>query len=202
MSREELVQRYQTALTKREIKTDEGLQAAAIIAAQAAQEGVTCALAGGVAMHIYGYARATEDVDVLASGLIALPAKQQLTFGGASHLVQVGAQTVTVDVIVRSDFFRSFYEAALRDAQPLPNGLRIVTPEWLVILKFLAKRSKDVLDLLWLLREPGLVDRTRIRQLLESVLGQTGAQVALAGLETYYVQAAVMAAGDENGQPT
>lgn len=58
------------------------------------------------------------------------------------------------------------------------------------MLKFLAKRSKDVLDLLWLLREPGLLDRTRIRQLLASVLGQTGAQLALAGLETYYVQTA------------
>ena len=70
----------------------------------------------------------------------------------------------------------------------------------MVILKFLSGRGEDIIDLLWLLREPGLVDRGKIAQLLEQVMGRTGAEVALRGLENFYVQAEIMRAGDENGE--
>ena len=86
-------------------------------------------------------------------------------------------------MIVRDDLFREFYDAALRDAYLTGDGWRIVAPEWTVILKFLARRSKDILDLLWMLRAPGLVNRNRVTQVLEQVMGKTGDQVALAGLE-------------------
>lgn len=201
MSQEELINRYRNALAKRDLTTQEGLQAATIIARQAQEEGIACALAGGVAMHIYGYVRATQDVDLLASQTVALPSEEKLSFGGLSYLVEVGALRVRVDVIVRDDFFRNFYEAALRDAQTMPSGLRIITPEWMVILKYLSGRSKDHLDLLWLLRESGLVDRQLVALLLEQVMGVMGAQAVLRGLEPFYVQAEVMRAGDENGKP-
>lgn len=201
MNEEELDRRFRAALARQEVRTSEGLEAAAIIARQAEKEGIACALAGGIAMHIYGYQRATEDVDLLASKTLGLPSEQKLSFGGESYLIQVGERKITVDVIVRDDFFRDFYEAALRDAPTMPDGLRLIIPEWMVILKFLARRSKDLLDLLWMLREPGLVNRNRVTKLLEGVLGESGAQAALRGLEHYYVQAEVMRAGDENGRP-
>lgn len=200
MSQEELISRYKSAIAKRDVTTEEGLKAAAIISEQAEKEGVECALAGGIAMRIFGYLRATEDVDMIASGALDLPSENTLPFGGQSYEVQVGERKITVDLIVRNDFFRDFYEAALRGAQTLPNGWRIITPEWMVILKYLAGRSKDILDLLWLLKEPGLVDRKKVSQSLEQVMGKTGAEVALRGLENFYVQAEVMRAGDENGE--
>ncbi|MBP6824105.1 MAG: hypothetical protein KA368_21335 [Acidobacteria bacterium] len=153
-----------------------------------------------MAMHVFGYKRATKDVDLLASDILARPSNEPLSFGGESYLVQVGERTITVDVIVRDDFFRNFYEAALQDAEPMPSGLRVVTPAWMVILKYLSGRSKDILDLLWMLREPGLIDRAQVAQLLKQVMGESGAQVALRGLEPYYLQAEVMRGGDENGR--
>jgi hypothetical protein len=200
MSQEELINRYKSAIAKRDLTTEDGLKAAAIISAQAEKEGVECALAGGIAMHIFGYIRATQDVDMIASGKLNLPCEETLSIGGESYSVRVGEREVMVDVIVRDDFFHDFYQAALRDAQTLPNGWRIITPEWMVILKFLAGRGKDILDLLWLLKEPGLVDRGKVARLLEQVMGKTGAEVALRGLENFYVQAEVMRAGDEKGE--
>lgn len=200
MSEEEFRKRYSAVARRRDITTEEGLQAARIIFEQAAKEGTPCALAGGIAMHIYGYLRATHDVDLFASKILDLPYEEKLSFGGVSHLIQVGERKIIVDVIVRDDFFRDFYEAALRDAYLTSDGWRVISPEWMVIVKFLAGRSKDILDLLWMLREPGLVNRDRVTQLLEQVMGKTGGQAALRGLEHYYVEAEVMRAGDENGR--
>jgi hypothetical protein len=200
MSKEELDKLYDAAMAKQTVSTEEGVKAAKIIFEQAENEEIECALAGGIAMHIFGYQRATHDVDLLASKELNRPSEQKLSFGGETYSVQVGERNITVDVIVRDDFFRSFYEAALRDAGTTRDGLRIITPEWMVILKFLARRGKDILDLLWLLKKPGLVDRDKVTRLLEQVAGETGAQIALAGLETYYVQADVMRSGDENGK--
>lgn len=200
MSEEELRNRQKLALQKKNISTEEGLMVAEIIFKQAQKEGVVCALAGGIAMHLYGYNRATHDVDFLAQKALDLPHDEKLSFGGLSYSIQVGDRKIIADVIVRDDFFRDYYEAALRDARQTEEGWRIITPEWLAILKYLARRSKDILDLLWLLREPGLVDRNKVRKLLEQILGKLGAESALPGLEAYYVQAEIMRSGDENGR--
>ena len=175
-------------------------EAAAIVARQAEKEGIACALAGGIAMHVYGYGRATEDVDLLASGTPYWTSEQKLSFGGERYLIEVGERKIPVDVIVRNDFYRDFYDAALRDAPRMSEDLRIILPEWMVILNYLTRRSKDILDLLWMLREPGLVDRNRVLKLLEVVVGEVGARAVLPGLEYYYVMAAVMRGGDENGR--
>ncbi len=200
MSEEELRKRQALALQKKNITTEEGLMVAEIIFEQAEKEGIVCALAGGIAMHLYGYNRATHDVDFLAQKTLDLPAEEKLPFGGLSYSIEVGAKKIIADVIVRDDFFRDYYDAALRDARITEEGWPILTPEWLVILKYLARRSKDILDLLWLLREPGLVDRGKVKQLLEEILGKLGAESALPGLEHYYLQADIMRAGDENGR--
>lgn len=200
MSEEELEKLFKAALARQQVGTLEGVKAAEIISRQAKAEGIECAIAGGIAMHLYGYHRATENVDLLASKPLSLSSEQQLSFGGDRHSIQVGEKNIPVQLIVRSDVFRVLYEAALRDAVTIAEDRRVIIPEWMVILKFLARRSKDILDLLWMLKEPGLVNRDRVLQLLEQVLGETAAHSALRGLEIYYIQAEVMRGGDENGR--
>ncbi len=46
----------------------------------------------------------------------------------------------------------------------MPNGLPIVTAEWLVILKYIAGRFKDQEDAVYLLKQKGLVNRRLIRK--------------------------------------
>ena len=200
MSEEELRKIEAAVRKKSTISNEEGLAAAEIIFKQAEKEGVVCALAGGIAMHLYGYGRATHDVDLLANKDLSLPYEEKLSFGGLSHHVQVGAKKIIVDVIVRDDLYRNFYDAALREARRNEDGWLILNPEWMVVLKFMAARSKDILDLLWMLREPGLVDRDKVQQCFEQVLGELGAQAALRGLERYYLEAEIMRGGDENGR--
>ena len=182
------------------LATDEALNAAREIIAALDREAIAWALAGGVAMHLYGYARATQDVDLLAERLPNLASSQRLSFGGESYTVTVGDKTVPVDVIVRDDFFRSFYEAALRDAFTSAEGWRVLTPEWLAILKFQAGRSKDQLDLLWLLSRPGLVERHLMLQHLTEILGEAGAQMALRGITDFFQRADAMQASDRENQ--
>ncbi len=178
------------------LATDEALNAAREIIAALDREQIAWALAGGVAMHLYGYARATQNVDLLAERLPALASSHRLSFGGESYTVTVGDKTVPVDVIVRDDFFRSFYEAALRDAFTSEDGWRVLTPEWLAILKYQAGRSKDQLDLLWLLSRPSLVDRSLMTEHLTEILGAAGAQMALRGLTDFFQRADAMQASD------
>ena len=200
MTGDEFQKKYAAVVPGRDITTDEGLKAAAIIVEQAAKEGVEYAIAGGIAMHIFGYLRATHDVDLLASKMLDLPYEEKLSFGGVSHHIPVGERKIIVDVIVRDDLYRNYYEAALRDAYWTKDGWRVVSPEWMVILKYMAARSKDLLDLLWMLRQPGLVNRDKVAKLFEEILGELGADAALKGLGQYYVQAEIMKSGDENGR--
>jgi hypothetical protein len=179
------------------LATEEALAAARVVIAELEREQIAWALAGGVAMHLYGFARATQDVDMLAARLPQLKPKQPLSFGGQSYAVQAGEKEVLVDVIVRDDFFRNLYEAALRDAYEGENGWRVLTPEWLAILKFQSGRSKDQIDLLWLLSRPTLVDRELLHAHLTEIMGEAGAEFALRGLQDFYQRADAMRASDQ-----
>jgi hypothetical protein len=177
------------------ISTEVGLQAARVMIEQAHAAGVTCALAGGIAMHLYGFTRATKDVDMLAARLLDLPAQRQLSFGGASYRVELPQRTVTVDWIVRDDEQQDVYEAALADARVSREGLPLVTPEWMVLLKKLADRGKDHLDLLWLLRADRLVDRAVVERLARKVFGKY-AYLLLQDLGAVYLEADLLKAKD------
>ncbi len=181
------------------ISTEVGLAAAREIAKVAEKEGVDFALAGGIAMHLYGFTRATTDVDMIASDLLDLDAMLDLSFGGERYPVKVGDRIINVDWIVRDDDAADAYEAALADAEMSDVGLPIVTPEWLVILKKLADRGKDYLDLLWLLRQEGLVDRGKVAQLLRSLFGR-GAYWPIQDMESLYLEADLMKAKDERDE--
>jgi hypothetical protein len=176
-----LVERITQGAAQPMISTDTGIEAAQQVGRLAEQEEIAWALAGGLAMHLYGSPRLTKDVDIIASQNLSLTPEHQLSFGGSNYTLQVGRYAVPIDWIVRNDGYQKFYRAALQDAIRLPNGLRIVTPEWLVILKFNAGRQKDLDDIVFLLREKTLVARPIIKQKVIATAGEDAWLTMLAG---------------------
>lgn len=58
----------------------------------------------------------------------------------------------------------------LKEAINLPNGLRVVTPEWLTVLKYNAGHQKILEDIVLLLKQKKLRDRPSVKQkVIESV---------------------------------
>lgn len=191
MSKEEiraLLQRN-TAPEKQSISTEEGLAVARTASQEARAKGIVCALAGGLAMHLYGFTRATMGVDMIADQSLNWAVKDKLSFGGETYSASTGNRVIDLDWILRDDFFRDFYEAALRDAVEAEEHLLVIAPEWMVILKYVAGRGKDQIDLLWLLQQPGLVNRDEVRKLMRATMGEKAAALPLRELERYFQQA-------------
>ena len=138
-------------------------------------------MAGGLARYIYGSPRMTKDVDIIASNHLSLTPDHPLGFGGSSYTLQVGKYAVPIDWIVRNDGFQKYHRAALKDAIRLPNGLRVVTPEWLVILKFKAGRQKDLDDIVFLLKQEKIVDRPTVKQKVIALGGEDAWMMMMAG---------------------
>jgi hypothetical protein len=176
-----LVERILQGVAQPMIATDTGIEAAQQVGKLAEQEEIAWAVAGGLAMHLYGSPRLTKNVDIIASNHLSLTPEHPLSFGGCNFTLQVGKYSVPIDWIVRSDGYQKFYRAALQDAIRLPNGLRIVTPEWLVILKYNAGRQKDLDDIVFLLREKTLVDRPTVKQKVVATAGADAWLTMMAG---------------------
>jgi len=160
---------------KDSLPTEIGIAAAEFAAKTADKNGIACALAGGIAMHIYGFTRATTDVDMLAQAVLPLECVEKLSFGGESYNIEVQNRTVSVDVIVRNDELAKIYETALSQRNETDIGINIISPEWLVVLKYFSARAKDKIDLIWLLQEDGLVDRKLIESNLIDAVGSQSA---------------------------
>ena len=122
-------------------------------------------------MQLFGFTRATKDVDIVASKLLDRESVDELAFGGQIYILPIGGVAVEVDWIVRADDKKVVYEAALSNAEMTEHGFPIITPEWMVILKYLAGRGKDQIDLMWLLQEPELVNRERVIAIVEELMG-------------------------------
>jgi len=135
-------------------------------------EGIRAAVAGGFAMQVYGSPRLTGDVDFLAEALPAsaepLTSIRSLVFGGQRYVAPDG---VEIDLIVRADHQKALYEAALDLSVVTEDGLPLLAPEYLAVIKFAAGRPKDEDDLLWLLQAEGLVDREKALSIAEEHLG-------------------------------
>lgn len=168
------------------IATEAGVRAVKKYAALAKKNDITFALVGGIAMHFYGSPRLTKDVDVIASGLLPIDSERRLGFGGARYRVAIGKLDIPVDWIVRNDQARTFYEKALEEAYLLPNGLPIVTPEWLVVLKYIAGRFRDQQDAVFLLKQKKLTDRKLIRKKIVDSAGGAAWAVFAVGLKGWY----------------
>ncbi len=173
MSEKELIEYIEQNLENSPmIDTETGIAALNQLAEIAEKERVEWALAGGIALHLYGNSRLTKDVDVVSDNFLSLEGRHRLTFGGISYEVKVGKKTVTVDWIVRADDYAEYYRQALKDAVKLPNGMKILSPEWLVILKSIAGRPKDRDDAVYLLKRKDTVDRDKVRENVIKVGGE------------------------------
>jgi len=190
---------YKSSSAKQSISTAEGLDVASKMVKKAQENKIDCALCGGLAMHVYGFTRATVDVDFIAADRLPLPATKKLQMGGEAYHLQSGERDIEVDWIIRDDDRKEVYEAALAGATSTEDGLPIITTEWMVILKYLAGRGKDQIDLLWLLREEGLVDRELVKQHINSLFGRY-AFWPLADMDNLFLEADVMKARDQNGE--
>ena len=168
------------------IATDAGVSALKKLASLAKKKNIDFALIGGIAMHFYNGLRLTKDVDVIASEVLPVEAERQLGFGGERYLVPVGKLKVPLDWIVRRDEAKIFYEKALQESYILPNGLKIITAEWMVILKYIAGRFKDQQDAVFLLKQKGLVSRKLIRKKIDQTLGRGGWAAFANGLKRWY----------------
>ena len=160
---------------KKSIPTEIGIEAAELVTGVANENNIAIALAGGIAMHIYGFTRATTDVDMLAQAVLPLDSLNELSFGGENYQITVSERTVSVDVIVRNDELAKIYQTALSQAKETDIGIKIISPEWLVVMKYFSARAKDKIDLIWLLQEEGLVDRKLIESNLVTAVGKESA---------------------------
>jgi hypothetical protein len=178
---QELVGRMLEHAAHPTLASDTGLEAAQKMGELANLEEIEWAVAGGMAMHLYGSPRLTKDVDIIASKQLSLTPQYQLSFGGSRYTLTIGKYEVQIDWIVRSDGFQKYYRAALKEAINLPNGLRVVTPEWLVILKFRAGRQKDLDDIVFLLKQEKMVDRPAVKQKVVETGGEDAWMMMVAG---------------------
>lgn len=94
----------------------------------------------------------------------------------------LGKYKVAVDWIVRNDGYAKYYRKALTEAVVFPNGIRLISPEWLVILKMFAGRQKDYDDAVFLLKEKDLVNRPKVK---ENIVRVTGEDAWLATLANF-----------------
>ena len=146
-------------------------QAIETVARIAAENGIDWALAGGLAMAIYGSDRTTKDIDIIADKLLPLENQGLLKQGGERYFIKTDKKKVAVDWIIRSDEFKQLFSEALSEAVKI-NDVPVLTPEWLVILKFIAGRFKDQEDAVFLLSRNGLVNRNTIK---ENIIKNAGA---------------------------
>lgn len=172
MSDSEIIERVEKNVEKPTISTDTGLEASIEIGKTAETENVNWALVGGIAMYLYGSPRLTKDVDIIATNNLSLKANGPLTFGGSNYTIEVGKYKVAVDWIVRNDGYAKYYRKALAEAIAMPKGYKLISPEWLLILKMFAGRQKDYDDIVFLLRQKDLVNRSKVKENIVEVSGE------------------------------
>ncbi|HEX9959956.1 MAG TPA: hypothetical protein VGB00_03430 [Pyrinomonadaceae bacterium] len=154
--------------------------------AQIAEEnGIDWALVGGLAMAIYGSDRTTKDIDIIANKLLPLENAGLLRQGGERYCIKTSKKTVAVDWIIRKDEFKQLFAEALSEAVKI-NDVPILTPEWLVILKFIAGRFKDQTDAVFLLSQKNLVNRNLIQKKIVKHFGLAAWGLAKHGYQRLY----------------
>lgn len=170
------------------IDTDSASQAIEKIAKLAEENGVNWALVGGLAMNLYGSDRLTKDIDVIADKLLPLPQNQivgKLKQGGERFNAETDKTVVSIDWIIRNDVFKSMFAQALKSAVKI-NNVPVLTPEWLVILKFIAGRFKDQEDAVFLLSRNNLVNRKLIKSHIIETAGEIAWELAKHGYQRWF----------------
>jgi hypothetical protein len=147
-------------------------------------------------MHLYGFTRATKDIDFVASSPLNSMSVKPLSFGGQSFNLELSGQKIEVDWIVRNDELADLYKIALADRIMLDDEFPAISPEWLVVIKHLAGRGKDHMDCVWLLRQDGLVDSDLMTAKIKLAMGKH-AFWAIKDLEGLMLEADLMKARNE-----
>jgi hypothetical protein len=130
---------------------------------------VVAMVIGGFAMQHYGSPRLTGDVDFVASARLGdLKPIGDLSFGGFKFKTRNGTPA---DWILRDDDYQSLYDEALDHAVRTKAGYAIVRPEYLGAMKFATQRSIDQEDLIFLLQQPRLVNRKKLRDIVYRLVG-------------------------------
>jgi hypothetical protein len=142
-------------------------EAARQVISLAARNHIRVALVGGLALQHYGSHRLTGDVDIVASApLPGVPKLKTLTFGGEGTRAPNG---VPVCVIRRRDAYHRLYRAALTHAVPL-HGFPTVPLEYIAAMKLVAGRSKDMVDLEFMISS-GRLNLGRARKIIHAYVG-------------------------------
>ena len=149
------------------------------------ENNIDWALAGGLAVVLYGSDRLTKDVDIIASKKLPLKNDGVLVQGGERYNIRTAKREVAVDWITRKDEAKRFYEEALKDAVMIQET-PILTPEWLVILKYIGGRFKDQEDGVFLLSKKGLVNRKKIKEMIIKIGSVETWAAFKSGLERWY----------------
>lgn len=160
-------------------------QAIQTVARIADENDANWALVGGLAMALYGSDRLTKDIDIIADKLLPLENEGKLRQGGERYLIKTDKKEVAIDWILRNDEFKKLFQAALKEAVEI-NGVSVLTPEWLVILKFIAGRFKDQEDAVFLLSRKDLVNRNLIKEKIVEHVGLTAWGLAKHGYQRWY----------------
>jgi len=164
---------------------ESAIEAIETVAGLAEENGVEWALVGGLAMAIYGSDRTTKDIDCIANRLLPLENQGLLKQGGERYIIKTSKKSVAVDWIIRKDEFKKLFQEALTSAVKI-NDVPILTPEWLVILKFIAGRFKDREDAVFLLSQKGLVNRGFIKKQIVKHFGLAAWGLAKHGYQRWF----------------
>lgn len=180
--------------------------AAAGVAAWLERSGVRGALIGGVAVAAIGRPRATRDVDVL----VWLPSSRDwpaavaqllpdltfrpggsLEFAHASRVLLLRHVATGIDVDVALGMLPVEEELVLR-ARLLPETgimLPLPRPEHLVVLKAVAGRPRDLVDIEGILETNSTLDRVYVRRVVGELAEALEAPELLAALEQIFHRA-------------
>ncbi len=170
------------------IDEESASQAIDLISKIAEENRIDWALVGGLAMNFYGSDRLTKDIDMIATKRLPMPKEKivgQLKQGGERYQADTDKKAVSIDWIIRNDEFKSLFQEALSEAVKI-DDLPILTPEWLVILKFIAGRFKDQEDAVYLLSRKGLVNREVIKEKIIKHFGKAAWGLAKHGYQRWY----------------
>lgn len=160
-------------------------QAIKTVGELAKANGIAWALVGGVAMALYGSDRNTKYIDISATKLLPLENQGRLKQGGERYSIETDKKTVTVDWIIRDDEFKSLFQEALKESVKI-GDVPVLTPEWLVILKFIAGRFRDQEDAVFLLSRKDLVNREAIKEKIIKHFGKAAWGLAKHGYQRWY----------------
>ena len=170
------------------IDEESASQAIEFISKLAEENGIDWALVGGLAMNLYGSDRLTKDIDMISTQRLPMPKEKivgQLRQGGERYQTETDKKTVLVDWIIRNDEFKVMFQDALAEAVKI-DDIPILTPEWLVILKFIAGRFKDQEDAVYLLSKTGLVNREIIKEKIIKHFGKAAWSLSKHGYQRWF----------------